>query len=64
MTVTREVTVWCDGLPGEAPMSCGVWEQSSDSVTLLKAELIRKGWAIGKNYARCPECLQIQREQK
>ena len=64
MTVTHEVTVWCDGLPGDARMSCGVWEQSSDSVTLLKASLIRKGWAIGKNYARCPECLQAQKEQK
>lgn len=63
MTVTHEVTVWCDGLPGDAPQSCGEWVQSSKSVTLLKAELIRKGWAIGKNYARCPECLEEMRKQ-
>lgn len=66
MTVTREFTVWCDGLPGDLPQSCGTFAQSGGGETLvmLKAGLIRRGWLIKPQYARCPECLQAQRDQK
>lgn len=66
MTVTREFTIWCDGLPGDAVMSCGNFVQSggTEDLTDLKAKLSRWGWAIKPKYARCPGCIAELEEQK
>lgn len=54
MTVTKETTIWCDGVDGTF-QSCGQWEYVS--VHRGIDALIRSGW---KRYRagvhRCPEC--------
>jgi hypothetical protein len=53
MSVTREVTVWCDG--------CMEWDQRSGTrATDLRRELKAKGWTRTKVDGEwkdyCPEC--------
>ena len=43
MTATREVTIWCDGAPGEDRMSCGAWE-TGERAAEIRAMVKRAGW--------------------
>ncbi len=55
MSVTHEVTIWCDGDYG----GCGNWQQGTDGITQLRAQLNNAGWSVrGRGRADyCPECL-------
>lgn len=48
MSVTRQVTVWCD--------ICSAWEQATGSVRRLRAELKEGGWTYHRGKDFCPEC--------
>lgn len=53
MSVSHEVTVWCDG------NDCNEWVQDVNGITRLRAALKRRGWTIGKGDSGkdlCREC--------
>ncbi|QCQ57474.1 hypothetical protein SEA_SUCHA_29 [Microbacterium phage Sucha] len=54
MTISREVTVWCDH------PECGNWEQSSSTAADLRRRLRKHGWKVGIRGGRdyCRECVQ------
>jgi Zn finger protein HypA/HybF involved in hydrogenase expression len=61
MSITRQVTVWCD--------DCGEWEQRSGPADVLRKELRRKGWLTDfledherKDY--CPKCAEKKKQKK
>ena len=51
MSLTRQITVWCD--------QCGNWDQASMTAANLRKELSRKGWTTVHHYNvrdYCPTC--------
>jgi len=58
MSITKQVTVWCDG--------CGNWEQASSTAASLRRELKKKGWkTVLKHHIvtdYCPDCWRKQEE--
>jgi Zn finger protein HypA/HybF involved in hydrogenase expression len=52
MSLSREVTIWCD--------ECGQWDQASGvTATQLRKYLKQKGWTTIRHYFirdYCPEC--------
>lgn len=54
MSITREVTIWCDGGPG--PYDCGRF-YTADSAAVARAEATGLGWRTGLPGGRdlCPE---------
>jgi hypothetical protein len=60
MSITRQVTVWCD--------HCGNWQQGSTTADVLRKELRKKGWIVNflENDERkdfCPDCA-VKRRRK
>jgi len=54
MSITREVTVWCDGKPdGE---DCPRWVQASATARALRTDLRRGGWTRAGTQDFCPSC--------
>lgn len=61
MSLTREVTVWCD--------DCSAWEQSTDSAKSLRKKLRAKGWATVRVAGEgvrdyCPRCAERLEEKE
>jgi hypothetical protein len=56
MSVTRQVTVWCD--------ECGNWEQATLRTAQMRKELKKKGWSFKNTYDFCPKCTQKKLEEK
>lgn len=57
MSITQQVTVWCDG--------CHNWEQASTTAKILRRDLKTKGWSStrdGQDY--CPTCTKERKEKK
>jgi len=52
VSVTRQVTIWCDG--------CSKWEQDSKTASSLRKDLKKRGWTqvfhSGLTLDYCPEC--------
>lgn len=50
MSITKQVTVWCD--------CCGAWDQASMTTAELRRHLKKRGWKTavegGRDY--CPAC--------
>lgn len=55
MSITRQVTVWCEG--------CGQWEQASATAKRLRKELRRKGWKSKGTKDWCPNCKDKSEEE-
>jgi hypothetical protein len=54
MSVTRQVTIWCD--------DCGNWDQASATAARLRRELRDRGWTVVRDdqgvHDYCQECSQ------
>lgn len=52
MSVSKQITVWCDG--------CVEWDQFSDTAKGARRDLKQRGWLValfgGKDY--CPICVK------
>jgi len=49
MSVTKQITIWCD--------ECSHWEQRSGTVAAkVRAELKKQGWVYHKGKDLCSEC--------
>ena len=58
MSITKQVTVWCD--------DCGVWEQETSTVVQLRKKLKKRGWLTKQVIEEeirdyCPECAKRRR---
>lgn len=57
MSITREVTVWCD--------ECSHWEQKSGgTATSFRKDLRKSGWFCTKGKDLCPKCFRKATEEK
>jgi hypothetical protein len=48
MSITRQVTVWCDG--------CSEWVQATGNARSLRKELKEKGWTYQRGKDFCDRC--------
>lgn len=58
MSITRQVTVWCD--------ECGRWEQASMTAAELRRQLHKMGWYVGGRPGAkdvCPDCARRAAER-
>jgi hypothetical protein len=60
MSVTREVTIWCDG------EGCSLWEQGPTPARLLRQDLYKRGWRQIRGRDLCRSCVTKEKgnEQK
>jgi len=56
MSVTRQVTIWCD--------ACGDWIQETGSVESVHKIAKEKGWWNRKEIDLCPNCKHMKIEVK
>ena len=55
MSVTKQVTIWCD--------QCGNWDQATATANELRKELKAKGWTKVTHYSirdYCPKCSEAR----
>lgn len=58
MSLTHEVTVWCDG------ESCAQWEQATTSAKILRKDLRKKGWGNAGKHDLCPVCYTLEKRNR
>lgn len=56
MSLTRQVTVWCD--------RCAQWEQISGTAKQLRKDLQHKGWTREGVKDYCPPCSKFREESE
>lgn len=54
MSVTYQVTVWCD--------ECGQWDQMSTNASTARRKLKRQGWTRSRASDYCPHCTKKRKE--
>jgi hypothetical protein len=48
MSITRQVTVWCD--------ICGIWQKAPGTAQKLRSKLKQLGWIQQGKKDFCPDC--------
>jgi len=64
MSLTHEVTVWCDGELSTTEEPCASYRQGSCSTKELRERLKPRGWTKEGTKDFCPACSQRRREEK
>ena len=60
MSISREVTVWCDGKTDDGN-DCSRWIQGYTTAAELRADLRRGGWRQEGKQDFCPSCSEQRR---
>lgn len=50
MSITKQVTVWCDG--------CQQWDQSTMTAAAARKDLKKRGWSQRGTNDYCPHCTE------
>lgn len=69
MSVTKQVTIWCDGPGINGAETCFAWEYGDSGVndaTFVRRDLRKRlGWRRTRDgHDLCPDCVRKSRERK